>query len=103
MYAIVTIGGKQWRAEPDAVLDVPLFAAEPGATVTFEQVNLVADSGKVTLGKPWIDKARVTVTVLEHGRGPKLVVGKFKRRKKYRVKKGHRQGFTRVQVSAIEV
>ena len=103
MYAIVTIAGKQWRAEPDAILEVPRLAAEPGSEVTFEEVNLVADAGKVTLGTPHIGAARVTATVLEHGRGPKIVVGKFKRRKDYRVKKGHRQDFTRLQVQSIRV
>jgi len=101
MYAIVTIAGKQWHAEPKAVLDVPLLAAEPGDKVTFDQVHLVADAGKVTLGKPFIGNATISATVLESGRGPKLVVGKFKRRKAYRRTKGHRQDFTRIQIDAI--
>jgi large subunit ribosomal protein L21 len=101
MYAIVTIAGKQWHAEPKAVLDVPLLAAQPGDKVTFDQVHLVADAGKVTLGKPFIGNATISATVLESGRGPKLVVGKFKRRKAYRRTKGHRQDFTRIQIDAI--
>ena len=101
MYAIVTIAGKQWHAEPKAVLDVPLLAAEPGDKVTFDQVHLVADAGKVTLGKPFIGNATISATVLESGRGPKLVIGKFKRRKAYRRTKGHRQDYTRIQIDAI--
>ena len=101
MYAIVTIAGKQWNLTPKQVIEVPLLAAEPGATVEFDQVHLMADAGKVTLGKPFIGKARVTAKVLEHGRGPKLIVGKFKRRKEYRKRNGHRQGFTRIEIQYI--
>ncbi|MGH7726647.1 MAG: 50S ribosomal protein L21 [Candidatus Eiseniibacteriota bacterium] len=101
MYAIITIAGKQWHAEPNAVLDVPLLEAEPGSKITFDQVHLLADAGKVTLGKPFIGSAKVQATVLEHARGPKLVVGKFKRRKAYRRKKGHRQDYTRIQIDSI--
>lgn len=101
MYAIVTIAGKQWHAEPKAVLDVPLLPVEPGARVTFDQVHLVADAGKVMLGKPFVGSAKVEATVLEHARGPKIVVGKFKRRKDYRRKKGHRQDYTRIQIDSI--
>jgi large subunit ribosomal protein L21 len=101
MYAIVTIAGKQWHAEPNAVLDVPLLEVEEGATVTFDQVHLVADAGKVTLGRPFVKSAQVIARVLSHGRGPKLIVGKFKRRKEYRRKKGHRQDYTRIQIQTI--
>ena len=103
MYAIVTIAGKQWHAEPKAVLDVPLLAGQPGDQITFDQVHLVADAGKVTLGRPFIGNATITATVIESGRGPKLVVGKFKRRKAYRRVKGHRQDYTRIQIDAITI
>ena len=101
MYAIVTIAGKQWHAEPKQVLDVPLLAAQPGDKVTFDQVHLVADAGKVTLGRPFVAGSKVVATVLESGRGPKIVVGKFKRRKAYRRVKGHRQDYTRIQIDTI--
>jgi large subunit ribosomal protein L21 len=101
MYAIVTIAGKQWHAEPKAVLDVPLLDAAPGDKVTFDQVHLVADAGKVTLGRPFVTAAKVVATVIESARGPKLVVGKFKRRKAYRRTKGHRQDYTRIQIDSI--
>ena len=103
MYAIVTIAGKQWNVEPKQVLEVPSLVGEPGSTIKFEQVHLMADAGKVTLGKPFIGKAIVTAKVLEHGRGPKLIVGKFKRRKEYRKRNGHRQGFTRIEIQSITV
>ena len=101
MYAIVTIAGKQWHAEPKAVLDVPLLSVKAGDTVTFDQVHLVADAGKVTLGRPFIAAAKVTATVIENGRGPKMVIGKFKRRKAYRRTKGHRQDYTRIRIESV--
>jgi large subunit ribosomal protein L21 len=101
MYAIVTIAGKQWHAEPSQVLDVPLLEVEAGSTITFDQVHLVADAGKVQLGRPFVAKATVTAKVLEHGRTKKLIVGKFKRRKAYRRTKGHRQDYTRIEIQTI--
>ena len=101
MYAIVTIAGKQWNLSPNQVIEVPLLAAEAGSTIRFDQVHLLADAGKVTLGKPFVGKAVVTAKVLEHGRGPKIIVGKFKRRKEYRKRNGHRQNFTRIEIQSI--
>jgi large subunit ribosomal protein L21 len=101
MYAIVTIAGKQWHAEPSQVLEVPLLEVEPGATITFDQVHLIADAGKVQLGRPFVASAKVVAKVIAHGRTPKLVVGKFKRRKAYRRTKGHRQDFTRIEIQTI--
>jgi len=101
MYAIVTIAGKQWNLTPNQVIEVPLLAAEAGSTIRFDQVHLLADAGKDTLGKPFIGKAIVTAKVLEHGRGPKIIVGKFKRRKEYRKRNGHRQNFTRIEIQSI--
>jgi large subunit ribosomal protein L21 len=103
MYAIVTIAGKQWNLTPNQVIEVPSLEAEPGDTVRFDQVHLMADAGKVTLGKPFVGNAVVTAKVLEHGRGKKIIVGKFKRRKDYRKKNGHRQGFTRIEIQTITV
>ena len=101
MYAIVTIAGKQWHTEPKQVLEVPLIDVEEGATVTFDQVHLVADAGKVTLGRPFVGSAKVVAKVLAHGRGPKIIVGKFKRRKEYRKRNGHRQDYTRIEIQSI--
>src|SRR5690349_11397091 len=95
MYAIVTIAGKQWHVAPKQLLEVPLREAELGDTLTFVEVHLVADAGKVQLGKPFLSGGKVVAKVLAHGRGPKLIVGKFKRRKAYHRTKGHRQDFTR--------
>lgn len=103
MYAIVTIAGKQWSAAPEQVLEVPLLKADQGEKIQFEQVHLVADGGKVTLGKPFVAKGIVNATVLEHVRGPKIIVGTFKRRKEFRRKKGHRDERTRIRIDSITV
>src|SRR5262249_13025978 len=101
MYAIVAIAGVQMKASPDEVLDVPRLAAEPGGTVTFDQVLLVSDGDQVTVGSPIVPNASLTAVVLEHRRGPKVIVGTFKRRKDNRKRKGHRTDFTRVRVTGI--
>ena len=103
MYAIVTIAGKQWSAAPEQVLEVPLLSASQGEKIKFEQVHLVADGGKVTLGKPFVAKGVVNATVLEHVRGPKIIVGTFKRRKEFRRRKGHRDELTRIRIDSITV
>ncbi len=102
MYAIVNIAGVQVKASPEEILDVPRLAAEPGGTVEFHEVLLVADGSQVTVGQPHVTGASLTAVVLEHRRGPKIVVGTFKRRKDERKKKGHRQDFTRVRVAGIK-
>ena len=101
MYAIVNVAGTQVKASPDAVLDVPLLQAEAGTTVEFKEVLLVHDGENVRIGQPHVANATVTAEVLEHRRGPKIMVGTFKRRKDFRRKKGHRQTFTRLRVTSI--
>ena len=101
MYAIVQIAGVQVKAAPDAVLDVPLLPFEVGARVEFPDVLLVSDGGTVRIGQPKLANAKVAAEILEHGRGPKIIVGTFKRRKDSRKRKGHRQDFTRIRVTAI--
>ena len=101
MYAIVNVAGVQVKAAPNDVLEVPRLNAEPGASLEFGEVLLLADGDKVTLGRPHVAKAMVTAKVLEHGRGKKIIVAVFKRRKDFRKKKGHRQDFTRIQVTGI--
>ena len=101
MYAVFQTGGKQFRAEPGDRVRVPSLAAEPGETVTFERVLLAATGTDVTIGTPLVEGARVTAEVLRHGRDRKVIVFKRRRRKNYRRKKGHRQGFTEVRVSQV--
>ncbi len=103
MFAIFRTGGKQFRAEPGATLRVPALRAEPGSTVTFDDVLLASEDGQVSVGSPTVDGAKVTAEVLSHDRTKKIVVFKRKRRKGYRRKKGHRQRFTVVRVAGIAV
>ena len=101
MYAIVNIAGVQVKASPDEILDVPRLASEPGETVQFGEVLLVADGEDVTIGRPTLANASLTAVVLEHRRGPKVIVGTFRRRKDSRKKKGHRTDYTRLRVTGI--
>lgn len=101
MYAIIRTGDKQFRAEPGQTLRVPSLAAEVGDTVTFDQVLVAADGDEVKLGAPLVEGAAVVAEVVRHGKGPKLIIFKRKRRKNYRKKQGHRQKFTEVRVSEI--
>ena len=101
MYAIIRTGGKQFRAEPGKTLRIPSVQLEPGESLTFDEVLLGADGDTVKVGAPVVSGAAVTAEVLRHGRGEKIVIFKHKRRKNYRRKQGHRQGFTEVRVSDI--
>ncbi len=101
MYAIIKTAGKQFRAEPGKTLRIPSLEAEPGSKVTFDTVLLASDGKSVKTGTPAVKGASVTAEVVKHGRGPKIVVFKFKRRKNYARKQGHRQGFTEVRIRDI--
>jgi large subunit ribosomal protein L21 len=102
MYAVFQTGGKQFRAEPGTRLRIPSLSAEPGDVVTFDQVLLAGDeAAKVVVGAPTVDGASVKAEVLRHGRAKKLIVFKRKRRKNYRRKQGHRQGFTEIRVDEV--
>lgn len=103
MYAIFEAKGKQWRAELDATLRMPTLDAEPGDRVTFDHVLLAERDDEVIVGQPSLDGAAVAAEVIRHGRGDKIVVYKMKRRKGYRLKQGHRQGFTEVRVLEIDL
>ena len=101
MYAIVSIAGVQIKASPEDVVDVPLLSAEAGETLEFHEVLLVNDGNSVRVGQPHVPNAALTAEVIEHRRGPKVIVGTFKRRKDFRKKNGHRQSFTRLRVIGI--
>jgi len=101
MYAIVEIAGKQYKVSKDDTLYIPLQQAEANANLSFDSVLLVADGEKVTVGKPTVDGASVEATVLDHVKADKVLVFKKKRRKRYKVKKGHRQPYTQVKVTAV--
>ncbi len=101
MYAVIRTGGKQLRVAKDDVIKVEKLAAEDGAEVTLDDVLMLGEGGDTTIGTPLVEGAKVTATVLEHGRGEKIRIVKFKRRKQYRRQMGHRQNFTRVEITGI--
>jgi large subunit ribosomal protein L21 len=101
MYAVFRTGGKQFRAEPGDRLRIPSLSAEAGETVTFEDVLLVADGDDISFGKPILDGVSVEAEVVAHGRDKEIIVFKRKRRKGYRRKQGHRQGYTEIRVEKI--
>jgi large subunit ribosomal protein L21 len=101
-YAIIRTGGKQFRVCPGDVVHIPTLADKnEGDRVEFDEVLVSGDSNGARIGAPTIAGARVTATVLKNGRGPKIIVFKFKRRKHYKRTKGHRQGFTAVKIDSI--
>jgi large subunit ribosomal protein L21 len=102
VYAIVDINGIQTRVQPDEVVSVPRLAGDPGAKLTFENVLLVADGDTITVGQPFVKGVSMLAEVVEHLRGPKLKIFKFKRRRAYRRRKGHRDELTRIRVTAIQ-
>ncbi len=101
MYVVFRTGGKQFRAEAGTRLRVPSLDVDEGETVTFEDVLLLSDGDSVQVGRPTLDGASVRAEVVGHGRDRKIIVFKRKRRKGYRRKQGHRQGYTEIQVSEI--
>lgn len=102
-YAIIRTGGKQFRVEPGQTLRVPSLLGEAGTQVTFSDVLLGSDGNNVRTGIPSLDGASVTGEIVRHGLGEKIVVFKFKRRKNYSRKQGHRQGFTEVKINDINL
>ena len=103
MRAIIETGGKQFAVAPNQTIRVPSMKGEPGDKVTFERVLYAADSDAIHLGAPHVQGASVTAEIVKHGRGKKIVVFKYKKRKRYSRKKGHRQGFTELKVTGVDV
>ena len=101
MYAIVEIAGQQFKVEKDQQIFVHRLDAKTGSKVSFDKVLLTDDNGKVSIGKPTVSGASVSAKVLEHLKGDKVVVFKKKRRKGYRVKNGHRQYLTKIEIDKI--
>jgi large subunit ribosomal protein L21 len=103
MYAIIRAGGKQYKAEKGKTLRLPLMAAEAGAKVTFDEVLLSSDGQTVKAGAPLVKGAKVVGEVVGAGKEPKIYVFKFKRRKNYRRKTGHRQDYTEVRITDLQL
>ncbi len=103
MYALIESGGKQYKVSEGTVLKVEKLEAAAGDHLSIDKVLMVNDeNGNVKVGNPLVSNARVEVEVMEQGRDKKVVVFKYKRRKNYRKKQGHRQPFTRIKVLKIE-
>ena len=100
-YAIIRSGGKQFRVEEGGTVRVPTLDAQAGDTVELEALVIGGGEGGVKVGAPAIEGARVTGTVVDHGRGDKIIVFKKKRRKQYKRTRGHRQGFTTLKIDSI--
>ena len=103
MYAIVEIGGKQFKVAEGDRLYVPRLKDDVGADVTFDRVLLVSGDDGVTVGAPTVGGASVSAEVLDHVKGDKVIVFKKKRRKGYRVKNGHRQPYTQIKIADLSV
>ncbi|MEM1271423.1 MAG: 50S ribosomal protein L21 [Bacteroidota bacterium] len=103
MYAIVEIAGKQFRVAESDTLYVPRLKAEAGDTVTFDRVLLTASGDDVTVGAPTVEGASVEAKVLDHVKADKVIVFRKKRRKGFRVKRGHRQPYTQISISSLSV
>lgn len=103
MYAVIQTGGKQYRVEPGKTVVVEKLDGDEGAKVEFDQVLLVSsgDGGTVSIGKPTVAGAKVFGEIVEQGRGDKLIIFKFRRRKNYVRRNGHRQDYTAVKINNI--
>ena len=101
MYAVIKTGGKQYRVVAGEKIKVEKLVGDVGTTVSLDQVLMLADGDKVTIGSPIVKGASIEATVLSHGRGDKVMIFKFRRRKHYRKTQGHRQSYTEIQIGAI--
>ncbi|MDP7389393.1 MAG: 50S ribosomal protein L21 [Pseudomonadales bacterium] len=101
MFAVFQSGGKQHRVSEGDVVKVELLEGEPGAEVTFDRVLMVADGDNVNVGTPYVNDGKVTAEVVRVDRGKKVRIIKFKRRKDYLKRQGHRQWFTEVKITGI--
>ncbi|MCF8563560.1 50S ribosomal protein L21 [Alicyclobacillus tolerans] len=102
MYAIVEAGGKQYKVAQGDTITVEKVSAQVGETVILDKVFLVNRDGAVTVGEPTVNGAKVTAKVLEHGRAKKIVVFKYKSKKNYHKKQGHRQPYSKLVIEGIE-
>jgi len=102
MYAVVSTGGKQYRVQKGETLRVEKIPGEVGSKVTFDKVLMVADGENIRVGQPLLEKAAVQASIVEQDKAKKILVFKYKRRKRYRRKKGHRQPYTAIRIDGIE-
>lgn len=101
MYAVIESGGKQHRVTEGEVLKLELLDVEPGKSIDFDKVLMVTDGEDVKVGTPYVDGGKVSAEVVSHGRGEKIKIIKFRRRKHHRKQMGHRQWYTEVKITGI--
>lgn len=101
MYAIIETGGKQYRVQEGDVINVEKLNAAAGDTIEIDNVLLVEKDGSVMVGTPVVEGAKVIAKVIEHGKGKKVIAFRYKPKKHVRVKKGHRQPYTKISVETI--
>lgn len=101
MYAIIETGGKQYKVAEGDAIRVEKLNAEAGETVTFDKVLMISGEGEAKVGKPYVEAASVTGSVKANGRGKKVIVFKYKAKKGYSKKQGHRQPYTEVVIDKI--
>lgn len=101
-YAIIETGGKQYRVQPGETIQVEKLNAQAGETVVLDKVLAVNQDGKLTVGTPYVEGAKVTATVKTQGKGRKIIVFKYHNKTNYRRKTGHRQPFTAITIEKIE-
>lgn len=101
MYAIIASGGKQYRVAKDEIIKIEKLTSAVGASVEFDRVLMVADKDKMQAGTPYVANAKVLAEVVEQGRGDKVHIIKFRRRKHYMKRQGHRQYYTAVKINNI--
>ncbi len=102
MYAVIATGGKQYKVTKGEILRVEKLDGDEGASVDLDQVLMIADGDKISVGSPTLDKTKVTATIRAQGRGDKVEIIKFRRRKHSRSQMGHRQSYTEIEVTDIK-
>jgi large subunit ribosomal protein L21 len=103
MYAVINTGGKQYKVQQGETLRIEKIVGDVGSKVTFDKVLMVADGETIRVGQPVIEQAAVQASIVEQDKAKKILVFKYKRRKRYRRKQGHRQPYTAIRIDGIEV
>lgn len=103
MYAVIKTGGKQYKVSPGELVKIEKLESEPGSEVQFDKILMVQKDEGTLVGRPYVDNARVTGEVVAHKKGEKIIIFKYKRRKNYRRKKGHRQWYTALRIKEITI
>ena len=102
MYAVVETGGKQYKVKAGQTVDVERLEANVGDTIELDRVLMLSDGDNVRIGQSLVEGAKVSATVVEHGRGRKVIIFKYRPKQRYRRKKGHRQDYTRLRIDEIK-